>query len=224
MTLGLVVVVLCGGCATKVYRSAFDATAPKTIRVALGHDIRAVASLSTGEEIFVGLSFGLIGTAIAEATAETSRVHFEEQVNQMAYDRIQKALAAKGYSIRRLDTVPRKWDLFANLTEGPGVYARVAEGYTLGPEAEWPDAVLFFEYLLEGRLEGRIFSAGKVEDLNVESMRLKYAKAKLFLYNPRTQARLFHDTVQRGYPSFSSTTVGEALDTLMAFDEMPAAR
>jgi len=215
---------ICGDCVAKAYHSAFQTAAPKTIGVAIGHDIKAVTSLSTGEEIFVALSFGMIGATLMEATAKESRLRFEDQINDMVYARVQKALAAKGYQVRRLDTVARKWGLLANIREGPGAYARVAQGYTLGREADWPDAILFLELLLEGRLEGRIFSSGKLEDLKVESMRLQYAKSKLFLYNPRTQQRLFFDMVQRSYPSFISTTVPEALDTLVALEDVPAAR
>lgn len=176
------------------------------------------------EALLLALSFGIIGATLMEATAKESRLRFEDQINDMVYARAQKALAAKGYQVRRLDTVARKWDLLANIRQGPGAYARVAQGYTLGREADWPDAILFLELLLEGRLEGRIFSSGKLEDLKVESMRLQYAKSKLFLYNPRTQQRLFFDMVQRSYPSFSSTTLPEALDTLVALEDVPAAR
>lgn len=77
-----------------------------------------------------------------EATAKESRLRFEDQINDMVYARVQKALAAKGYQVRRPDTVARKWDLLANIREGPGAHARVAQGYTLGREADWPDAIL----------------------------------------------------------------------------------
>jgi hypothetical protein len=220
----LVLAGLLPACATKVNQKALQAAAPRTIGVAIGHDIKAVESLSTGEEVVVGLSFGALGLLAAEAGAEERRLTFEDRLNDLVYERIRVGLEGKGYQVQRLATTPRKWNLFANLEEGPNSYRDLAKGYDLPSAPDGPDAILFFEYLVEGRLAGRIFSTGQLEALTLDNMRLMYAKSKLFLYDPKTRTRFFQNSVQRGYPPFTGTTFPDAVSTIVALEAIPPAR
>jgi hypothetical protein len=55
----------------------------------------------------------------------------------------------------------------------------------LGSGVDDVDAILFVEYLLEGRLEGRFFKTPKLEDLSIENMKPNYAKSKVWLYDTK---------------------------------------
>lgn len=219
----LALVTCLAGCAASVNVRSFQEHPPKTIGLAVGHDISAVSSLSPGQEVLVSFSFGLLGIALAEATAKTWSLHFADQVNEIMQERAVKQLERKGYVVQVLAAKPEKWALMENVTDAESVYPNLRNRYDIPGYPPNLDAILFIEYLIEGRLEGRLGVEAKVDDLTVQNMKLKYAKSKIWLYDTRTGKRLYFDSAQRGYPSFSSTTVSEAVDTIVNLEAVPMA-
>ena len=137
--------------------------------------------------------------------------------------RLAGQLESKGYRVQIVAQKPKKWDLFGNISDRPDVYGNLVREHAVDPQGlESFDAVLFVEYWVEGRLEGRFLSKPTPEELSLARMKPKYAKAKLFLYERATAVRLYFDSFQRGYPAFTDATVETALETITDLTELPA--
>lgn len=217
-----VLVVAVIGCGAQMHQRLQTAP-PRAVGVVVGHDINAIASLTTGEEILVGLSFGLIGLTVAAATAEKEALSFEAQLRELVAERLLRQLREKGYKAQLVSQKPKKWALFENLSDRPEVYGNLVREHGLDEhEARQFDAILFVEYWIEGRLQGRFLSRPKFEELTVDKMQPKYAKSKLFLYDTRAGTRLYFDSFQRGYPTFTSASVATALETITDLGSLPA--
>lgn len=208
------------GCGAQMHERLRPAP-PLTVGVVIGHDVNAITSLTTGEEVLVALSFGLIGVGVAAATAEKQMLPFEAELREVVVGKLVSQLAAKGYSAQLVLQKPKKWVLLENLSSD--AYGSLLKAHGLEePHARKFDAVLFVEYWVEGRLEGRFLSSPKAEDLDLNRMRPKYAKSKLFLYDTRTGTRLYFDQTQRGYPAFTDATLATALQTIINLETLPA--
>lgn len=179
--------------------------------------------MTTQEEALVAISFGLIGVAVLEATAKDWSLGFAQQMNDMLRERVAGQMKAKGFRVRLLRSTPTKWSLFENISDTADAYARLAEKHHLGSRVDEVDSILFVEYLLEGRLEGRFIETSQLADLTIRNMKPRYAKCKVWLYDTKTGTRLFHKMVQKGYPSHTGTSITEALDALIDLDSIPPA-
>jgi hypothetical protein len=211
------------GCAARVHERLKTSGGPRTIAVVVGHDINSIASMTTGEEILVALSLGIVGSGIAAATAEKQALPFEAELRDHVVGRLVGQLEGKGYRAQVVAQKPKKWDLFGNISDGPDVYRNLLRDHALhARDVEAFDAVLFVEYWVEGRLEGRFLSKPNPEDLSLARMKPKYAKAKLFLYDRQTATRLYFDSFQRGYPAFTDATLETALETITDLTAVPA--
>jgi hypothetical protein len=212
---------LLSGCVSQVNRRAFEESAPRRLGLVIGHDIKAVSSMTNQEEAWVAISFGLIGVAVLEATAKEWTLDFAEQINEMVQERVIGQMREKGYSMQFLCAKPTKWNLFESISDTPDAYANLVKKHNPASIFNDVDSILFIEYLLEGRLEGRFLETPRLEDLSIENMKAMYAKSKVWLYDTRSGKRLFHNTIQKGYPSYPGTSVAEALDALTNLESIP---
>lgn len=220
--LALVVsVTLLSGCATQLNKQAFGKSAGR-IDLVIGHDIKAVTSMTTQEETWVVIPFGLIGIVVADATAKKWRLDFEQQINDMLRERVNRQMSEKGFSVQLLCTDPTKWNLLENISNTADAYANLAKKHNLGSRVDDVDYILFIEYLLEGRLEGRFLKTSRLEDLSVKNMNPMYAKSKVWIYDTKTGTRLFHKMVQKGYSPDTSSSIAEALDALVSLESIPS--
>ena len=208
------------GCGAQMHERLRTAP-PLTVGLVIGHDVNAITSLTTGEEMLVALSLGLIGLGIAEATAEKQVLPFEAELRVVVVGKLVSQLAAKGYRAQLVAQKPKKWVLLENLSAD--AYGSLLKAHALEDlEARKFDSVLFVEYWVEGRLEGRFLSSPQAADLELKRMRPKYAKSKLFLYDTSTGTRLYSDQTQRGYPTFTDATLATALETIINLEALPA--
>jgi len=208
VSLVVLVAMTATGCGAQMHERLRSAP-PLTVGLVIGHDVNAITSLTTGEEVLVAFSFGLIGLGLAAATAEKQVLPFEAELREVVVGKLVSQLAAKRYRAQLVFQKPKTWALLENL--GPDAYGGLLKAHGLEePEAQKFDAVLFVEYWVEGRLEGRFLSSPKTEDLELNRMRPKYAKSKLFLYDTRTGTRLYFDQTQRGYPAFTDATLAHS--------------
>ena len=211
------------GCAARMHERLTTSAGPRTIAIVVGHDINAVASMTTGEEILVAVSLGIVGHVIAAATAEKQALPFEAELRDHVVARLIRQLEDKGYRVQLVAQKPKKWDLLGNLSDRPDVYGNLVRDHALDAQAvEAFEAVLFVEYWVEGRLEGRFLSKPDSGDVSLTRMKPKYAKAKLFLYERQTVTRLYFDSFQRGYPTFTDATLETALQTITDLTPVPA--
>ena len=224
--LALVVsITLLSGCASQLNKQAFEKYAPRRIGVVIGHDIKAVSTMTIQEEALLGYTvIGLLGFPVLEATAKEYRLNFAQQINDMLRERVIGQMREKGFSVQLLCTNPTKWYLLENISDTADAYANLAKKHNLGSSVNDVDSILFVEYLLEGRLEGRFLETSRLEDLSVENMKPEYSKSKVWLYDVKTGTRLFHNMVQKGYPADSFTSIAEALDALVmvSLESIPA--
>lgn len=209
------------GCASQLNKQVFEESAPRRLGLVIGHDIKAVSSMTNQEEAWIAISFGLIGVSVLEATAKEWTLDFAEQINKMVEERVTGLIREKGYSIKLLRAKPTKWNLFENISDTPDSYANLLKKHNLASSFDYLDSVLFIEYLLEGRLEGRFLETSRLEDLSIKNMKVKFAKSKVWLYDTKTGKRLFHNMVQKGYPSYPGTSTAEALDALLNLKSIP---
>ena len=221
----VVSITLLSGCASQLNKQAFGKYTPQRVGIAIGHDIKAVSSMTIQEEAVLAYSvIGLLVFPVLEATAKEYSLHFAQQINDMLRERVIGQMREKGFSVQLLSTNPTKWNLFENISDTADVYANLTRKHNLGPSVDDVDSILFVEYLLEWRLEGRYLETSRIEDLSIENMKPKYAKSKVWLYNAKTGTRLFHDMVQRGYPADRFTSMAEVLDALVmkSLESIPA--
>jgi hypothetical protein len=219
----VVLAIVVTGCAARTHERLRGPAGPRTIGMIVGHDINTTASMTTGEEIVVALSLGIVGYAVAAATAEKQAMPFEAELRDRVVARLVGQLESKGYRVQLVAQKPKKWDLFGNISDRPDVYGNLVREHAVDPQGlETFDAVLFVEYWVEGRLEGRFLSKPHPEELSLARMKPKYAKAKLFLYDRQTAVRLYFDSFQRGYPTFTGATVETALETITDLTALPA--
>jgi hypothetical protein len=73
-------------CVSQLNKQAFRESAPRRVGLVIGHDIKAVSSMTNQEEAWVAISFGLIGVAVLDATAKQWTLDFAEQINKMVQE------------------------------------------------------------------------------------------------------------------------------------------
>lgn len=207
------------GCVSKVSKNVYDLRKPHNIGVIIGHDIKATTSLTTGEEVLAGVAFGLIGAFLTEAIAEEWKVNFENEIKDMLWERIIRDMRDKNYAVKLLTFRQKGWKLLENISDKEEVYPNLVNYYKVGNLSKEYDALLFVEVLIEGRLTKH----DTLEEMSVENMKMRYAKSKLFLYDTIDGKRIFHDMIQKGYPSYSKVKLSEALDKLIALEPLPTA-
>jgi hypothetical protein len=218
----IVAMLVISGCSTAyINKKGFRNYQPKNIGIVIGHDISAKTTMSTGEEFLYYFTPAWIAVGVAGTQAKEYCLEFQQQINDMVFERINGQMLEKGYDVSRLRTKGKEWDLFENFIDKKEIYPKMVKTYELEADAKRFDAILFFEYLLEGRLPGVLLERTKLETINVENMQLYQAKSKIFLYDTKTGKRLFFDSVQRGYSSSSKKTVSDALDTLVKLKFIP---
>jgi len=212
------------GCAAAVNMSVYDSNPPKRIGVVIGHEMQAVADLTHGQIILYSIVGGAAGIAAGAAMAENNsgrlNLDFEKGITNIIWEKIQKDVQGKNYAVQLIDIKPKEYKLLENVSDTDAVYPRLVKYYQLEEKAKTYDAILFVEVLIEGRLTGD----DKIEKVNMENMKMKYAKSKLFLYDVMSGKRIYHDSIQRGYSAFSNTKLLEALDTIIVLGPVPAAR
>ena len=213
-------------CTTAYYinKKEFSRSQPKNIGIVIGHDISVKATMSSGEEFLLGFTFGLSGVAGLIVDNSLSREYYPEflqQINDMVFERTQRQMLEKGYAISLLKTKPKEWHFSENQSNKKEVFPNLIKTYELESDLAQFDAILFFEYWLQGRLPGRLLEHTKLESLNLENMKMRYAKSKIFLYDTRSGKRLYYDLIQRGYSSMSEKTVSNALDAIVNLESMP---
>ena len=212
----ILAVLVISGCSTAyINKKGFRNYQPKNIGIVIGHDISAKTTMSTGEEFLYYFTPAWIAIGVAGTKAKEYCLEFQQQINDMVVDRIDRQMLEKGYKVSLLRTKGKEWHLFENFADTKKVYPNMLKTYELEADARRFDAILFFECWLQGRLPGVLLERTKLETLNVENMRLRFAKSKIFLYDTKTGKRLYHDCVQRGYSSESKKTVSDALDTIV---------
>jgi len=223
----IILAVLVGSaCSTAYYinKKEFSNCQPKNIGIVIGHDLSVKATMSGGEEFLLGFTFGLSGVAGLIVDNSLSRKYYPEflqQINDMVSERINQQMLGKGYTISLLKTKPKQWHFSENQSNKKEVFPNLIKTYELEPDIARFDAILFFEYWLQGRLPGRLLEHTKLETLNIENMQLRYVKSKIFVYDTKSGKRLYYDLIQRGYSSTSEKTVFNALDTIVNLESMP---
>jgi hypothetical protein len=205
---------------TQLDKEKFAATNPRTIGLAMGYDLSVLDNAGIVVETGAGVAAGIPGLMAMEAATPRRALPFEQQVRESAARQLAEKLQAKGYDVRVLCEQPQKFNEFENLNDEPALYPRMKQRYQLATLAPPVDAVLIFEYKIQGRLQP-MFTKTPLEKLTMENMPQMYAKSKLYLFDGRTGARLFFDEIQIGYPEWSKTTVAQSLDALTKVDPLP---
>ncbi len=214
----LIVSMLMSGCVSTVNVKAYNASSPKRIGVVIGHDIKAVADLTTGQIIILSVMGGAIGGALGAENTEKWKLAFEKDITNSIWDHIRNDMQRKNYAVQLALIKPKEWKMLDNILDTEEVYPGFINYYQLVEQAKNYDAILFVDVLIEGR----ITEGDKIENVTVENMKMKYAKSKMYLYDTATGKRLFYDAVQRGYSLFNKTKLSEALDTIIALEPLPA--
>jgi len=213
-------------CSTAYYinKKEFSNCQPKNIGIVIGHDISVKATMSGGEEVLLGFTFGLagvVGKIVDDSFSKKYYPEFLQQINDMVFERAQRQMLEKGYTISLLRTQAKEWHFSENTSNKKEVFPNLVKTYELEADVTRFDAILFFEYWLQGRLPGRLLEHTKLETLNLENMKLSYAKSKIFVYDTKSGKRLYFDLIQRGYSSMTEKTVFNALDTIVNLEQIP---
>jgi hypothetical protein len=217
LVLILLITSLVSGCASTVNMKNYRASMPSNIGVVIGHEISALSELSTGKIIFYGLLGGAIGTTIASLNTDKWRVDIEGEIVDSLWSNTQTKMISKNYQMSLVNTTSKKWKLFENITDSKNVYSNLIQKYELSNSANNYDAILFVEVLIEGRIKGE----DRPEDINMDNFRMMFAKSKLFLYDTKSQKRIYHKMIQKGYSSWSKAKLYEELDNLIEFKAIP---
>lgn len=199
--------ILLGCTTTSIDKQAFDRSEVESIGIVIGSANRAHL-------------YNVGGKFVSSPVYSSLPATLDKELNDRVLQTLISRLKEKGYKVVHIKTVPIEWDLYGNLSDSQESHDKLFNKYKVSNSWTNVDAVLFVECLLEPK--GPLGTMANVDSLTSANFEVKYAMAKLFLYEMRTGQRLYYATNIKGYEQvFSHVAPSTALTEILNLSDIP---